>query len=637
MRTLAERLNALLALDEGRKDEYRARLLRPLKGLPELPVTVELYPNADNRADAEAYLSQFLSHPVLRRRDWLDWWCRFVRLVLLENWWSHEYLPNANETYDAVWAAVMAEFRAVARRSGVTPETLYQTVKRFWPAMFLSDVTHYVSTPVPEIQNFHPAFELPEPLLRTLRAFEAEWKKKVAHLITPEEAQTQGAVPVLDCGGGFVWFKIPKQYCEIEAKKMGHCGNSGNPHEGDEILSLREAVPNRPDHWDIHLTFIINNGILGEMKGRGNDKPVPKYHPMIVKLLESDLVQGIAGGGYMPENNFALTDLPQAERERLGALKPGLLSFPDQFKAEGLSDAFVNRIAYAFLVNNLEYAELVRGDGNPVPTDALRVDHFKNLSQFAEEFDPRHGARFFCRLLMGEDDVSWYAGSVPDDSTAKEWAENALDRFPDLHRAVVGALRAEFGEEFLAEFPEEEYGDFSEYLPDADALWEFCEMRDVEWFKNAVVNAYADADSQGYADAVYEKARYYFENFYSDTQARLYFTPEGINGPCFLAFRGIDLALSLQYNSTWGDGVFDGGSLTRFIVDKADDADVDVSYWEPYEEGFYERVSDELRKAVGEYLSKPVGPPDQIYIDYTKDYSERLARRLARAVRRLTE
>jgi len=34
------------------------------------------------------------------------------------------------------------------------------------------------------------------------------------------------------------------------------------------------------------------------MKGRGNDKPAPKYHPYVVELLRHHLIRGIKGGGY---------------------------------------------------------------------------------------------------------------------------------------------------------------------------------------------------------------------------------------------------------------------------------------------------------------------------------------------------
>lgn len=108
---------------------------------------------------------------------------------------------------------------------------------------------------------------------------------------------------------------------------MGHCGNGSGNH-GETILSLREVVDRggrtllRPC-----LTFILNTntGNLGEMKGRGNSKPAAKYFPYIEALLELDIVQGILGGGYMPENNFDFYELPQASQKKILAKKPALM------------------------------------------------------------------------------------------------------------------------------------------------------------------------------------------------------------------------------------------------------------------------------------------------------------------------
>ena len=116
---------------------------------------------------------------------------------------------------------------------------------------------------------------------------------------------------------GWKWVDLGKGYCDKEGKSMGHCGNAG-AELGDNILSLRDSK-NIP-----HLTFILNNGILGQMKGRQNDKPSEKYHPAIIELLKTPIIKQVRGGGYKPENNFSLNDLEEDMKEELLALKPDL-------------------------------------------------------------------------------------------------------------------------------------------------------------------------------------------------------------------------------------------------------------------------------------------------------------------------
>lgn len=109
---------------------------------------------------------------------------------------------------------------------------------------------------------------------------------------------------------GWKWVSLERGYCDAEAQAMGHCGNSGHI-EGDNILSLRDQ-----EGW-AHLTFVVNNKILGESKGRANSKPVARYHPAIMELLKSDWVGAIQGGGYKPENNFAFSDLSKESQKEV--------------------------------------------------------------------------------------------------------------------------------------------------------------------------------------------------------------------------------------------------------------------------------------------------------------------------------
>jgi hypothetical protein len=125
---------------------------------------------------------------------------------------------------------------------------------------------------------------------------------------------------IIKLGGqwkGWKWLSLDRESCDEEAEAGGHCGNA-NWAEGDNILSLRDPE-NR-----VHLTFIINNGILGEMKGHGNTKPSKKLHPPILELLRSQYVGSIKGGGYLPENNFMLSDLDRKTRKKLIKKKPYL-------------------------------------------------------------------------------------------------------------------------------------------------------------------------------------------------------------------------------------------------------------------------------------------------------------------------
>lgn len=127
-------------------------------------------------------------------------------------------------------------------------------------------------------------------------------------------------IPLQD---GWKWVALDRGYCSKEGQAAGHCGNVGSKG-GDNIYSLRDK-----DNV-VHLTFINNGGILGEMKGRGNSKPAQKYHDAIIKLLLSNYVGAVEGGGYASENNFSLHDLTDQQFKYIKSQKP-YIDNPDGF------------------------------------------------------------------------------------------------------------------------------------------------------------------------------------------------------------------------------------------------------------------------------------------------------------------
>lgn len=146
-----------------------------------------------------------------------------------------------------------------------------------------------------------------------LEKFEEDYKESVAEedqLISHEDAEDTEVI--LDFKDGFAWYDLNTNICELEGDAMGHCGNGGSYDTNDNILSLRKKIKvGREYHYKPFLTFIENHGVLGEMKGRGNEKPAERYHKYIVELLKLDRIKGIRGGGYLPQNNFALSDLSE--------------------------------------------------------------------------------------------------------------------------------------------------------------------------------------------------------------------------------------------------------------------------------------------------------------------------------------
>jgi len=166
---------------------------------------------------------------------------------------------------------------------------------------------------------------------------------------------------VMKFSDGWSWVDLGKGFCRQEGKAMGHCGNAGQKR-GDTILSLRNPR-NIP-----YATFILNDGKLGEMKGRNNLKPIPETHKYIIALLKSPIVKKIVGGGYMPRNNFALSDLKKDEQEDVVRSNPSFLkNYTDLNNYSGAEDYIEALKTHNFFEANPEISA-----SYPVPSENMK-------------------------------------------------------------------------------------------------------------------------------------------------------------------------------------------------------------------------------------------------------------------------
>ena len=207
---------------------------------------------------------------------------------------------------------------------------------------------HYYGIPVSEIQDKVLGYENYQTLMREFAAFEKEWKEQASHLVKPKPEDKI----FMQFPDGWAWWHLPRPCCDEESRAMGHCGNSPmRGRSGVSILSLRKPVPSGKEGtlWFPHLTFILHgegdSGILGEMKGRNNDKPVARYHPYIISLLKDRRILGIKGGGYLPEHNFALADLTSEQRRDIAKTNPAVgLTLQDHLEEFGMDESYMNRV-----------------------------------------------------------------------------------------------------------------------------------------------------------------------------------------------------------------------------------------------------------------------------------------------------
>jgi len=215
--------------------------------------------------------------------------------------WTYSKMPNEN------WA-----FWAV-RHHRQDPAAFTPQIKQ--------KIEHFAgSQHIPEVAGvrFDKTHDLHHGLSLLEEAEKRYIDRKKSSLSLASKPQT--AKKLIDFGDGTAWWDLGKSSCSEEGKAMGHCGNVPSQQRGDSVLSFRtEHVLGGKKYYEPHLTFIRNGNVLGEMKGRGNQKPAKQYHEKIVSLLNKGYAP--LGGGYLPENNFQLKDLSP---ELMGQVDPSV-------------------------------------------------------------------------------------------------------------------------------------------------------------------------------------------------------------------------------------------------------------------------------------------------------------------------
>jgi DNA repair protein RadC len=112
----------------------------------------------------------------------------------------------------------------------------------------------------------------------------------------------------------YYWVFIPKSKCDIEGKRMGHCGTTG----ASSLISLRSvrAYTESSTITDSHVTvaYDLQDGKFYQGKAKKNAKPSQKYFPYIFDLIES-LANGEIQKQYELNNEEKFNEIKQYDKK----------------------------------------------------------------------------------------------------------------------------------------------------------------------------------------------------------------------------------------------------------------------------------------------------------------------------------
>lgn len=272
--------------------------------------------------------------------------------------------------------------------------------------------------------------QLPIYIDHLFRDIENKWKEERKQVIDHAEDYYEDAEKLIDFGDGWAWWDLGVPECDLEGSSMGHCGNTAASKSDDRVLSLRrEVVKNGVRLHRPSLTFVLHkDGYLGEMKGRGNKKPAPEYHPYIIALLKHPRIEGIRGGGHAPDQNFSLYDLDQNARKELTDEKPALKTVADWYNEEGATDRVLNAAIIELSNRGLPHRGVELFNDRSVS-----VEHWPSVSALSRSFNWEvldELAKYLDEFDEGDTDHLHYVLSEQD-------ANEVLEFLPDQYLSLL--------------------------------------------------------------------------------------------------------------------------------------------------------------------------------------------------------
>jgi len=258
---------------------------------------------------------------------------------------AREFLPLVEASYGVMVDAMHKKYPAKSDDIDSAVNWAEKTLKRpdavFWYLKILkaylegsfqgnfqevgNDVAHFLGFQhIPGIQNYKFNDQPVAKVLADLDRIEKEYQKRQQELspVTPKPGDHR----LIEFDDGSAWWWVDRAYCPEEGRSGQHCGNvmgQYHPNTTQRILSYRDQ------EGHVILTFILlQDGTLGEMKAKNNQKPDRKYHPVIMKLLMSNRITGIAPtrGQYAPHMNFSVFDLDEPQLHQIDQQKPQLIT-----------------------------------------------------------------------------------------------------------------------------------------------------------------------------------------------------------------------------------------------------------------------------------------------------------------------
>jgi len=121
-------------------------------------------------------------------------------------------------------------------------------------------------------------------------------------------------------GIGHYWVDLKKSYSSDMMFRMGNCGRVSH---NNNLIVLREQTSNGDNF--MHVAVVIGKGIIHQIKGPNNTKPLNKYEFIFDFLMRFEPINGFKKV-FQPEFDFSIKDLKKDDLIRFKLKNPHIFS-----------------------------------------------------------------------------------------------------------------------------------------------------------------------------------------------------------------------------------------------------------------------------------------------------------------------
>lgn len=274
---------------------------------------------------------------------------------------------------------------------------------------------------------------------------------KLNELVEEHQKQWQGWIEIDEDAGETIfkdypsdkmaWVNLNRSACGLEGDSMGHCGNNPRSSEDDIMYSL-STIKKRHDGVTFrkpHVTAVIeDDGYWSEIKGRGNDKPHPKYGKFLVDIMIMDGVAGMKAPNWEPEGNWNWEDFDEDQQAYIIQQNPDFEVTGDKSPAR----AFIQGGDYdeSELLQELRSVHTTYIDIQDVSGSTIIVKYSDDLSDVWNMFDTES----YEAILNVYGNIPYPEAADDDDGEAEALHDIRVE-------AVNGAMKRAIGEQKTAE------------------------------------------------------------------------------------------------------------------------------------------------------------------------------------------